>query len=74
MATVKRGTAQGGTSSCLLDSDFDYEASRENLQYNCMIQCFKYFFFNTIFLLNLPCVMHINLHARATLSDVCVIV
>lgn len=76
MTTVKRGTAKGDTSSCLLASDFDHEASRENLQYNCMIQCFKDFFFNIIlckvFFLSLLCVMHIHLHAHARLPGVCV--
>lgn len=43
VTTVKRGTAKGDTSSCLLASDFDHEASRENLQYTCMVQCFKDF-------------------------------
>lgn len=70
--TVKRGTQENDTSSCLLAPDVGHEASRENLQYNCMLQCSKDFFFNiilcNIFLLNLPCVIHIHLHAHTKFS------
>lgn len=75
VTAMKSGTAQGDTSSCLLASDFEHEASRENLQCNCMIHCFKYFFFFNIilckvFFLSVPHVMHINLHEHTKFSDV----